>query len=235
MLTIYGLKRTTLIDFPGHIACTAFTHGCTLKCPYCHNPELVIRKPDESNAIDSSEFLRFLKKRRGKLEGVVFSGGEPLLQLKHLRPLLKEIKALGYLIKIDTNGTLTEALSAVLKEKLTDFIAMDFKIAPEFYTWMKSTPKKTKAVLKSLTILKRNHVDYEIRTTLVPGMHDEEKLKIMMPYIAEVPKFVLQNFQQNDTIDHEYSKIKPFSREQMRTFLTIARSFNPHSSVRLPD
>jgi pyruvate formate lyase activating enzyme len=235
MLNIFGLKKTTLIDFPGRIACTAFTHGCTLRCPFCHNPELVVRQPAKGNSMDSDELLAFLAKRKGKLEGVVFSGGEPLLHLKQLRPLLKQIKALGYFVKIDTNGTLTYSLQAVLKEKLADYIAMDFKASPSRYSIMNANPSKTRAVIESLRMLKNSDIEYEIRTTLVPGIHDLQHLTEMMPHVADAKKYVLQNFQQSETVDPTFSKLKPFSREKMREFLSIARKFNPRSTVRLPD
>lgn len=235
MLKIYGLKRTTLIDYPGHIACIAFTYGCTLRCPFCHNPELVVEKAHQSQTITASELLSFLAKRKGKLEGVVFSGGEPLLLLPELRPVIVKIKKMGFLVKIDTNGTLPDALKVVLKEKLADYIAMDFKTTPLRYSSVQASPEQTKAVLHSLELLKRSKTDYEIRTTLVPGMHNKGVLEEMMPFVMNVPVYVLQNFEPNGTIDPEYSKKRPFSREEMKEFLKIAKNFNSSSSVRIPD
>ncbi len=234
-MRLYGFKKTTLIDYPGKIACTVFTHGCTLRCPYCHNPELVTAKPEESKSLETDELLTFLDTRKGKLEGVVFTGGEPLLWLKELKPLFKEIHSRGFLIKVDTNGTLPSRLSEIIHHGLADYVAMDFKVSPNSYKIMKSNARKTANVLTSLSLLKKSSIPYEIRTTLVPGIHTEEVLADMMPYIKDVPKYVLQNFEPNGTVDPSFAKVKSFSREHMRRFLRIAKSFNKKATVRIPD
>ena len=152
-MNFYGFKKTTLIDFPGKIACTVFTHGCNFRCPFCHNPELVTGKPKRSEAVSEKEILQFLGKRKGRLDGIVFTGGEPLLHTDMLIPLLRKIKALGFLVKIDTNGTFPEDLEMLAAKKLVDFIAMDFKTQPERYSAMGASTQDIEKVLMSLEFL----------------------------------------------------------------------------------
>lgn len=231
-MKFHGLKKVTLLDYPKHIACTVFTHGCTLRCPYCHNPELVIEKPGKTESIESKELLTFLETRRGKLDGVVFTGGEPLLHFTSLIPILTKIKNMDMLIKIDTNGTFPDELQKVVEDGLADFIAMDFKTTPDLYRQVGATKMLTEKILTSLEYLYTAEIPYEIRTTLVPELHTPEILEAMMPYLKKVPLFVLQNFEPNETIDPAYSKTDPFSPEQMHTFLKVAQKYNPRTTLR---
>ena len=232
-MKIYGLKKVTLIDYPEHIACTVFTHGCTLRCPFCHNPELVIKQPNDRDSMDTSELLTFLQQRKGKLDGVVLTGGEPLVHDEEIAELCADIHRLGFLVKVDTNGTFPEELSRLIHKHLVDFVAMDFKTHPDYYSRMSATQDQVKAVLTSLQILKENQTEYEIRTTLVPGIHTPALLGDMMPYLDQVTTYVLQNFTPNGLIDQSFSTTQPFSPEEMKTFLAIAQKHNPNSRLRL--
>jgi pyruvate formate lyase activating enzyme len=231
-MRFHGLKKLTLIDYPKHIACTAFTHGCTLRCPFCHNPELVIEKPGQTESIEEEELLSFLHTRIGKLDGIVFTGGEPLIHTATLIPLLKKIKEMDLLIKLDSNGTFPKELETIVSGGLADFVAMDFKTTPELYHQMGADDKQTENILRSLKFLKTSGVPYEIRTTMVPGLHTDKVLEEMMPYLKDVPAYVLQNFEPNDTLDPSYSEKDPFSPEQMRKFLAIATRYNPRTALR---
>lgn len=231
-MKFHGIKKVTLLDYPTHIACTVFTHGCTLRCPYCHNPELVIQKPGKTESIEEETLLAFLKTRKGKLDGIVFTGGEPLLHFTSLVPLLIKIKNMDMLIKIDTNGTFPIELQNVVENELADFVAMDFKTTPDLYHQVGATKKLTEKILTSLEYLHTVEIPYEIRTTLVPGLHTPEILESMMPYLKKVPSYVLQNFEPNETLDPAYSKIEPFSPEQMRAFLKVAQKYNPRTTLR---
>lgn len=231
-MKIHGMKKVTLIDYPGKIACTVFTYGCTLRCPFCHNPELVTNPSKELESMEFDELFSFLEKRRNKLDGVVLSGGEPLLHAKQLRPHMEKIRNLGYLIKIDTNGTFPKELMALIDDELIDFIAMDFKTTPEKYADLGASPENIEDILKSLSILLSSDIDYEIRTTLVPTLHTPEVLREMMPEIAEAKSYVLQNFEPNGMIDPSFMKYKPFTAEEMDDFLQIAEGFNSTASLR---
>lgn len=219
----YGLKKTTLIDYPGHIACTAFTHGCSLRCPFCHNPKLVVEKENDDDSITSEDLLSFLEKRVGKLEGIVFTGGEPLLHADTLLKLLKKVKALDYLVKIDTNGTFPQELKDFIEEGVVDYIAMDFKTDPNEYETMGATRKHIRSILKSLQLLKDSPISYEIRTTLVPGIHTHDTFKKMMPHLEGIGLYALQSFAPNGTIDPAYEKVKPFSPNELDEFFQIAQ------------
>lgn len=231
-MKFYGLKKVTLIDFPGTIACTVFTHGCTLRCPFCHNPELVIDKPDESSSISDSELLEFLNRRVNKLDGVVFTGGEPLLNSGELIPILHNIKKLGLKIKIDTNGTLHAALSDIIDQKLADYIAMDLKTAFDEYAKMYATDEHVDSVKKSLELLRTSDVPYEIRTTVVPGLHSTETIAAMGPTIRTAQRYILQNFAPNGTVDPSFKKIKPFPIKEMTQLLETAKKFNSRATIR---
>ena len=231
-MKFYGLKKVTLIDYPDIIACTVFTHGCTLRCPFCHNPELVIDKPDDTSYISDEELLKFLENRVNKLDGVVCSGGEPLLHVENLVPTLNKIKALGFKIKIDTNGTLPKALGKLIKQDLVDYIAMDFKTSYEKYSTMGATPDQTEAVKESLQMITSSKIPYEIRTTVVPGLHTTDIIKAMGPTIRKLDRYVIQNFVPNGTIDSSFKKTKPFSPKEMKTYLSTARKFNKKTELR---
>ncbi|MDD3661664.1 MAG: anaerobic ribonucleoside-triphosphate reductase activating protein, partial [Candidatus Dojkabacteria bacterium] len=222
-MVICGLKKVTLIDYPEKIACTIFTHGCNLRCPFCHNPELVIDPVPTTNTLASDELVSFLKTRNGKLEGVVITGGEPLIHAKKLLPLLETIKALGFSIKIDTNGTFPSWLKVLIGQKLIDYIAMDFKTAPAEYDSVGASMEQLDSILESLAIIIHSDIPYEIRTTLVPGMHTLSTVANMMSNVSRANRFVLQNFVPSKTIDDAYRKRKSFSPKQMAEFLKIAK------------
>jgi pyruvate formate lyase activating enzyme len=231
-MNFHGLKKVTLIDYPGKIACTVFSHGCTLRCPFCHNPELVIKPPDNLENISEKEFLDFLRTRENKLDGVVFTGGEPLVHYEQILPIIKKIKKFGLLVKIDTNGTFPDELVSLIAMDLVDFIAMDFKIDFDSYSIMGASDELIDKIENSYELITGESIPYEIRTTCVPGIHDENSLRAMGPTIAKASTYVLQNFIPNGTIDPAYKKVQPFTSEKMKSFLAIAQSFNPRTQLR---
>lgn len=231
-MNFYGLKKVTLIDYPGKIACTVFTHGCNLRCPFCHNPELVIEKPDPTQTLSEEELLEFLQKRVNHLDGIVFTGGEPLLHHKKIKSLINKAKDLGYQVKIDTNGTFPQELTELIQEHLVDFVAMDFKTTPEKYPVLNATKTHIASILETLELLTTGVIPYEIRTTLVPGLHNIKVLEEIMTYVKKANSYVLQNFMPNGTINPSYKDKKSFSPEQMETFLVIASRNNPNTILR---
>ena len=203
-MKISGLQKLTLLDFPGKVACTVFLNGCNFRCPYCHNSELLEGNVDEVMTVE--ELLAFLKKRRSILEGVCVTGGEPTLH-PQLFDLLREIKNLGYAVKLDTNGYRPEALRAVIEQNLADYVAMDIKNGPTFYgqTVGLENPILSK-IEESIRILLENRVDYEFRTTAVLPLHSKESIADMARWLLavsggkKVKRHFLQPFVDRSTV-----------------------------------
>lgn len=194
-MKIKGFEKVSLIDYPGKIACTIFLFGCNFMCGFCHNPELVLK--DDGVKFPEEDILNFLKRRKGYLEGVCITGGEPLLTLNE--EFLLEIRKLGYLIKLDTNGTNPEKLEEYLDKGLVDFVAMDIKTVPEEYQKLTLSSVDIKQIEKSIKIIVKKAKNYEFRTTVLEGIHNPDKLRRMASWIAEIAgkkpkKFVLQGF-----------------------------------------
>jgi len=196
-MDIQGLQKLTLLDFPGHVACTVFLSGCDFRCPFCHNSELIGAAPA---MMDDKELLSFLKKRQGILEGVAFTGGEPTMR-RELPQLMRDIRALGYPIKLDTNGNHPEALKAILDEGLAEYVAMDIKNSPEKYAETIGLPKfDVSNIEKSMALLKASGIDYELRTTVVAEYHDDDSFRGIGPWIQGAKKYFLQCFTDRDSV-----------------------------------
>ena len=170
-MRIQGLQKLTLLDYPGKTACTIFLSGCNFRCPFCHNTPLLTA--DAADGMAEEELLAFLKKRRGLLDGVAITGGEPLLR-PDLPALLEKIKGLGYAVKLDTNGAFPERLEQIVRAGLADYVAMDVKNSPARYAQTVSMAELDLAPIeKSVSFLLRGTVDYEFRTTAVAEFHDD--------------------------------------------------------------
>ncbi|MBE7016603.1 MAG: anaerobic ribonucleoside-triphosphate reductase activating protein [Ruminococcaceae bacterium] len=192
-MKICGLQKLTALDFPGRIACTVFTPGCNFRCGFCHNAALVTagEMPED---IDLEEIFSYLRKRRGILDGVVLTGGEPLMQ-DGLSDFLREVKAMGYLAKLDTNGSFPEKLEELLNENLVDYVAMDIKNSPEKYT--KSCGVKLldwSKIEKSIELIIKCAPDYEFRTTAVAQLHSDEDFRAMGGLIKGARNWYIQKF-----------------------------------------
>ena len=203
---ICGLQKMTLLDFPGKVACTVFLGGCNYRCPFCHNAELFNGKPEE--VMSTEQLLDFLKSRQGLLEGVCISGGEPTLT-PGLDTLLEKIKALGFAVKLDTNGSRPAVLKALVEKGLVDYVAVDAKNAPQRYAQTVGCPVDLAAVEESLRFLISGNVPYELRTTLVQQLHDEDAIREMGQWLASlVPgkkpaQLFLQSFVDRDTVVYD--------------------------------
>lgn len=229
MIRIGGLQKLSLIDYPGKLSAVIFTQGCPFRCLYCHNPSLVI--PEKFTApIGEEELFGFLKSRRGKLEGVVISGGEPALQ-QGLCEFLSRIKELGFAIKLDTSGILPDVISDLLAKKLLDYIAMDIKAPFSRYEKVTAQGADIGAIRKSIEILKSAAPDYEFRSTLVPSLHSLEDVEEMAKMIEGAKRYVLQNFQPKVTLDPAL-KQKNFSLEQMELYRQTAAKYTRICSIR---
>lgn len=188
-MRIGGLQKLTLLDFPGHVACTVFLQGCNFRCPFCHNASLVLGK----DGIREDEVLSFLKKRRGLLDGVAITGGEPLLS-NDIDALLEKIKALGYCVKLDTNGSFPEKLFSLMERGLVDYVAMDVKNAREKYDRTAGASGFLPAVEESIALLKRGLIPYEFRTTVVNELHEPEDFFLIGQWLAGAQAYFLQGF-----------------------------------------
>lgn len=196
-MLIHGLQKMTLLDFPGRVACTVFLGGCDLRCPYCHNAELI--DGSAPAVMDDGELLAFLKKRVGLLDGVAVTGGEPLL--RDIAPLLREVRALGYAVKLDTNGTHPARLRALLDEGLVDYVAMDVKNSPERYAETVGVAGLDLAPIReSAALLMEGRVDYEFRTTVCRELHDDDSIRGVGEFLVGARRLYLQPFADRDTV-----------------------------------
>ena len=226
-MKICGLQKLTLLDFPTKTACTVFTGGCNLRCPFCHNASLVTGVAD---AMDAEEFFSFLKKRKGLLQGVCVSGGEPLLQ-KELPSFIKRIKDMGFAVKLDTNGTMPQKLSELITAGLIDYVAMDLKNSPEKYgetVGVKGFDFKT--VAESMDILRGSGISYEYRTTVVNPLHDLQSLESLASLIKPDEPWYLQQYTDSGELINP-TGLSPYTDEEMRNIVDFLRKNTP--SVRL--
>ena len=209
-MQICGLQKLTLIDFPGCLAATVFLCGCNFRCPWCYSRELVL--PEEIKKqpeISEKELFSFLKERKRLLEGVVICGGEPTIH-KELPGLVKKIKKLGYLVKLDTNGSNPKMIKKLIEDKLIDYVAMDVKLPKNKYPKIFKGGVKIENIEESIKILKEGKIDYEFRTTVVPTILDKEDIIKIAKWLSPAKKYYLQNFRAEKTIDPKFEKIKPY-------------------------
>ncbi len=229
-MEISGLQKLTLLDFPGRTACTVFTGGCNLRCPFCHNASLVVHAPPDP--IDQEQFWAFLKKRQGLLDGVCVTGGEPLLH-GDLPAFLEQIRSLGYAVKLDTNGTFPDRLKQVLDAGLVDYVAMDLKNSPEKYpeTCGVSDPALLEKVGESVRLLKaQTRIDVEFRTTLVAQYHTLEDIRAIGRWLAGAPHYFLQRFvDSGNLIASGLSEVPP---AEATRFLQEIQSSVPAAALR---
>lgn len=192
-MRLSGFQKMTMLDYPGKVACTLFTAGCNLRCPFCHNSFLVTRI-DASDYFEEEEIFSYLEKRKGLLDGVAVTGGEPLMQ-PGIFDLMRKIKGMGLAVKLDTNGTFPERLERVIAEKLADYVAMDVKNCPDQYAATVGVPDFDVAPIeKSIDILKSSGIPFEFRTTVVAQFHNVENIAKLAKWIAPVGRYYLQNF-----------------------------------------
>lgn len=224
-----GMQGLTLLDFPGKVACTLFVQGCNLRCPFCHNAPLV--RAGVENPYSEPDILTFLKKRQGLLDGVVITGGEPTLYTE-LLPFLKKVRALGYAIKIDTNGTNPDLLKEIISQGLADYVAMDIKNSPTFYAATTGISKPDIAAIeKSRDFLMSGKVDYEFRTTVVKGLHTKESIAELSCWISGAKRYFLQAFKDSGDLLSP-SGLSAFGEEEMHQLLEIAKIHTPSAQLR---
>lgn len=211
-----GLQKTTLLDYPGEVACTLFFSGCNFRCPYCHNPELLTGSPP-ADFLSKSEIIHFLRKRKNVLGGVCITGGEPLLY-PHIHDLIEEIHSLELKVKLDTNGSFPEKL----KNADVDFIAMDVKTSPSKYPLLGGTAAlDTEKVLESIKIILTKETPHEFRTTVVPDLVDTEEMWEIARLLEGADNYALAQYNPNITLDPLFANITPYSDEKLRQLAAI--------------
>lgn len=218
----------TLLDFPGHVACTVFLGGCDFRCPFCHNFELVLGT--SPTVMEEEELLAFLKKRFGLLDGVAITGGEPCLH-PGLPELMKKIHDLGFQVKLDTNGAHPALLRAILEQGLADYVAMDIKNSPESYARTVGLKEIDLAPIReSVSLLMEGRTDYEFRTTVVKELHTAEDFERIGPWIAGSRRYFLQAFTDRDSVP--FGGLHAPDADTMRAYAEIVRAYVPRTSLR---
>lgn len=226
-MKICGYQKTTLLDYPGKVACTVFLAGCNFRCPFCQNSGLVTA-PDAQASVPLEEFLAFLKKRQGILEGVCISGGEPTLSPK-LPQLLQTIKDLGYLVKLDTNGSRPDVLKELIQDQLVDRIAMDIKSCLENYGALCGLRyPDTNRIRQSADLIMESEIDYEFRTTVVRELHREEDFYKIGEWLKGAKEYYLQAYKDSEGVlqpgFHSYSleELTVFRQILLKTIPLVA-------------
>jgi len=232
-MKIGGLQKLTLIDYPNKVAATVFLFGCNFRCPYCQNPELVDpEKVNNRQEISEKEFFDFLDSKKGLIDGVCITGGEPTIH-KELSDFIKKIKAKKFLVKLDTNGSNPEILKKLIDAKLLDFIAMDIKSSPENYNKASGVKVDLKKIKKSIEIIKNSGIDYEFRITVVSGLVEEKDIEKIGKWLKGTKNFALQQFQNKKVLDKSFEKIQPYPDEILKEFQKILEKYIEKIELRL--
>lgn len=224
-----GFQKLTLLDFPEKTACTLFTAGCNFRCPFCHNAGLVTHI-DNTNFFTEEYVLEYLKKRKGILDGICITGGEPLMH-KELPDFIKKVKDLGYLVKLDTNGSYPERLEELINSGLIDYVAMDIKNSKEKYaTTADCSTELLAKIEKSVELLKQKKIDFEFRTTVVKEYHEPDDIKKIAEWIRGADKYFLQNF--IDSGDLIKNNLSAHPRETLEFMRSLAQDIIPKVEIR---
>lgn len=230
-MKIAGFQKLTLLDYPDHMSCIIFTPGCNFRCPFCQNGSLVI--PGRPlGEIHEEEIFSYLSQRKGLLEGVVITGGEPLLQ-NELEDFIRKIKAIGYPVKLDTNGSFPDQLQLLMEEQLIDYVAMDIKNSREHYARASGVEneKLIPDIERSISILKNGKIPFEFRSTLVKGIHNKQDVEQMARWIAGEQSYFLQSYvESEDIISPE--NLGEFSQQEREEMVIISRKYCPNTSLR---
>ena len=211
-MLISGFEKNSLLDYPGKISSIIFTYGCNLDCSYCHNPELVIKPFQRESSISEDTVLSYLAKRKGVIDALVITGGEPTLQ-HDLITFIKKVKDIGYLVKLDTNGVLDKIVKEILELDIIDYWAMDIKYPSEYYT---DYGIDIKSIQNSIKYIMENSRDYEFRTTYVKGIHNIEDAESIGEMIRGAKRYYIQNFRKGKTIDRTLDNTNSFTEKELK-------------------
>ena len=239
MLPIVGWQRTSLIDYPHKLSSVLFTPGCNLRCPYCHNPQLV-ELDGTIETFAQSTLIEHLTLRRKVLDGVVITGGEPTLHGEKLVEFIQFLKELGYLVKLDTNGTNPSLLQRLIEERLVDYIAMDLKTSseeyPRFFSGNCQSAADANAICQSIALIlqstKKGLTEHEFRSTLHPLLHSEKIISAMAQMLIGAERYYLQTFNSRSTLDPAYGNTCAFTDQEMLHLRDVALNWLGHCEVR---
>ena len=227
-MQIHGFNKTTLLDYPGHLASTVFTGGCNMRCPYCQNADLVLN-PLSQPLIDENVIFDHIKKRKGIIEGVCITGGEPTLQ-KDLEDFIKRLKDLGVLVKLDTNGYRPEITRKLMENGLIDYVAMDIKSSLDEYHIVSGVNLDTSLIKDSGELLKNGPIDYEFRTTVVKELHSKETFEKIGELLSGAKQYFLQGYIDSErVIERRFSS---YTKEELEGFVTILKKTIKNVSIR---
>jgi pyruvate formate lyase activating enzyme len=240
-MIIAGLQKTSLLDYPNKISAIVFTYGCNFKCGFCHNPELV-KLNSKITKIPEKDFFYFLKKRKNILDAVVITGGEPTLQ-NDLIPFIRKIKKLGFLVKLDSNGSNPKIIEKLLKEKLIDYVAMDIKGPLDKYQQITGSKIALENIKKSVELIKnigvsqhqssrQSALDYEFRTTVVPTYLDEQDFIKIGEWLKDAKIYYLQQFRNEKTLNKNLKNINPYPTERLHDFTNIMKKYVKEVKIR---
>ena len=230
-MELKGWVRTSLIDYPDHIATVLFTGGCDFRCPMCHNADLVLR-PGELETLPEDSVWDFVARRTGMVDGAVITGGEPTLQAD-LSRFLQQLQESGLDAKLDTNGYRPDVLEALLNEGLVAYVAMDVKAPPQKYPLLCGIPDvDTSRVARSIALLQESEIDYEFRTTVVPGLLHADDIEAIARWIKGARRYILQQFRPLNTLDPALETAIPYSPADLHAMAERASQWVPHASVR---
>ncbi|WP_138263796.1 anaerobic ribonucleoside-triphosphate reductase activating protein [[Clostridium] hylemonae] len=228
-MVIQGLQKLTLLDYPGKVACTIFTAGCNFRCPFCHNALLVV-DTYKNEEITQEEVSAFLKKRMGVLDGVCVTGGEPLIQ-SDIEPFLRQIKEMGYAVKLDTNGSFPDKLKRLVEEKLVDYVAMDIKNSQESYgKTIGIRDYDIRNIHRSVQYLLSDAVPYEFRTTVVLEFHQRSDFESIGRWIRGAQRYYLQQFVDSGDLIQE--GLHGYNREIMEQALEVVEKYVQTAEIR---
>lgn len=228
-MNICGYQKTTLLDYPGHVAATFFTGGCNFRCPFCHNSDL-ITYPSSTDNISEEEIFTFLKKRKNILSGICITGGEPTLQ-PDLAEFIEKVRSYGYKIKLDTNGYRPEVIADLLEKNLLDYIAMDIKAGYSNYVTVSGISNLIiKKIEDSVSIIENSGIPYEFRTTVVKELHNETDFQEIADMLSPQSPYFIQSFKDSGNI--LISGLSSCNNEELNKFLSIVKEKLPNSSLR---
>ena len=228
-MKIGGFQKTSLLDYPKNISAIIWTIGCNFRCPFCYNKDLVL---GELGTFSEEEIFSFLKKRRGLLEGLVISGGEPLMQ-EDITDFITKVKKMKYLVKIDTNGMYPEKLKELIDKKIIDYVSMDVKAPKNKYDKLSGVKTDIKKIEKSIDIIKNSKIDYEFRTTFVPGLLEKKDIIEIAKWLDGSKKYFLQQFDNEPTlISNKLFNTPPHSKEELIETLNEIKPYFQKCDVR---
>ena len=229
-MLIKGFQKLSLIEYPGKLSAVIWTGGCNFRCPFCYNTDIVLNYK-KMPTIPEKEIIDFMSTRKGLLDGLAITGGEPTLQ-KDLPEFVKKIKDMGFLVMIETNGSNPNMVKELIDKKLVDYIAMDIKAPLEKYDEVAGVKVNKKKIQKSIDIIRNGGIEYEFRTTIIPKFFKEEDALAIGKWLKGSKRYFLQQFMPEKTIDKSLRRVKPYSPEKLKEFAELMKPFFESVSVR---